>query len=91
MRYTKLHSQTVKSIPKPHGLKWDLVEYETFPPFLTLRFYESQWARFTEGQRYDCLIYLKEVKRVLEGFGHRVALDPVIDITEVPKGGFKSR
>lgn len=89
MKYTLNQSKTIKSIPKPHGLKWDLVEYDSFPPFLSLRFYESQWARLTEGQRYDCIIYLKEVKRVLEGFGHNVTLDPVIDITETPYGGFK--
>jgi hypothetical protein len=89
MKYTKRQSQTVKAIPKPHGLKWDLVEYDSFPPFLALRFYESQWAMLTEGQRYDCVIYLIQIKKVLENFGHRVTLDPVIDITEVPKGGFK--
>lgn len=89
MPYTKRQSQIVKSIPKPHGLKWDLVEYDSFPPFLALRFYESQWADLTEGQRYDCVLYLIQIKKVLEGFGHRVTLDPVIDITEVPKGGFR--
>jgi hypothetical protein len=89
MRYTRKQSQIIKAIPKPHSLKWDMIEYDSFPPFLALRFYESQWAELTEGQRYDCLMYLNEIKRILEGFGHRVTLDPVIDQTETPYGGFK--
>jgi hypothetical protein len=90
MTYTKSQGKIIKSIPKPHNLRWDLVEYDSFPPFLALRFYESQWAEMTEGQRYDCIKYLETIKITLERFGHRVTLDPVIDITKVPKGGFKS-
>jgi len=87
--YTENMKKAVRSVPVPSDFMMDVVEYPTRPPFLALRFYESQWAQYNDLERLRCIAYLNTIKKVLQSFGCMVALDPVIDVTKIPYGGFK--
>ena len=80
MIYTKEMQNVVKSIRPPHEFVIDIVEYDMKGhQFIGLRFYESQWEYYNENERLNCILYLDKVKRILERFGVRVTLEPVID------------
>jgi hypothetical protein len=71
----------VHSIAVPvEGFKWQLVNYDSF---LTIEFYYSQWKTYTEAEQQRLLNYLDKVKRTLEAYGNRVALDPIMDVKNV--------
>ena len=83
MLYTPKVRAAVRSIPSPHQFEMEVFEYSNFDPkFIGLRFKESQWAYYTEAERYDCLMYLEKVREVLTGFGIASTLEPYIDTGE---------
>lgn len=80
MIYTREMQNVVKSIRPPHEFVVDIVEYDLKGhQFISLRFYESQWEYYNENERLNCVLYLDKIKRILERFGVRVTLEPVID------------
>jgi hypothetical protein len=80
MIYTPHIRSSVNSIKPPHEFVIDIVEYDMKGhQFIGIRFYESQWEYYNEKERLDCIIYLSKVKSIIESFGIRVTLDPVID------------
>lgn len=80
MIYTRKMQEAVRSIKAPHEFIIDIFEYELKGHgFLAIRFYESQWEYYNENERLNCILYLSKVKSILEGFGVRVTLEPVID------------
>lgn len=80
MIYTPQMKSAVKSIKAPHEFIIDIVEYDMKGhQFIGIRFYESQWEYYNEKERLDCILYLDKVKSIIEGFGVRATLDPVID------------
>jgi hypothetical protein len=93
MIYTPQVRAAIKSIPVPHEFIVDFIEYDIDPkhPFIGLRFYESQWAWFSEKERLNCLSYLESVKKVLTGFGINATLEPTIDSGETLPDKFKSQ
>lgn len=80
MIYTPEIKKAVRSIRAPHEFIIDIVEYDLKGhEFLGIRFYESQWEYYNEKERLACILYLDRVKSMIESFGVRVTLDPVID------------
>lgn len=80
MIYNPKIKSAVRSIPAPHEFVIDIIEYDLKGhEFLGIRFYESQWEYYNEHERLACILYLDRVKSVIESFGVRVTLDPVID------------
>lgn len=77
--YTPKLKAAVHSIPVPHDLVMDVVEYPFNPPYLALRFYESHWRHMSERHRRDCAVYLDTIKRIIEAHGIMCTLDPVYD------------
>jgi len=74
--------RAVRELKVPHDFILDIVEYDMKPPFISLRFYESQWAYFSESERLRCISYMEKVKKILTGFGVPVTLEPIIDTGE---------
>lgn len=81
MIYTPKMKSEVRSIKAPHEFIVDIIEYDFdgHDAFIGLRFYESQWEYYNESERLACILYLNKVKSIIESFGVRVTLDPVID------------
>jgi hypothetical protein len=77
--YTPKLRSALSSIRPPHDLEIDIVEYDMYPPFLGLRFYESQWLHLSESERLRCIEYLKDIKTIIEAFGVKATIDPVYD------------
>jgi hypothetical protein len=80
MIYTPKMKQAVHAIPVPSDFVMDVVEYDMYPPYIGLRFYESHWRHFNDVERLRCIEYLQRVKRVIESHGVPVTLDPVYDV-----------
>jgi hypothetical protein len=80
MIYTPKIKSEVKEIPVPHDFVMDIVEYDFYPPYIALRFYESHWRHLSEKERLRCALYLDKVKKIIEGHGINVTLDPVYDV-----------
>jgi hypothetical protein len=91
MIYTPTIKRAVKSIPVPHDFIVDFIEYDIDPkhPFMSLRFYESQWQWFSEKERLDCLAYLGKVRKILTSFGINVTLEPTINSGDTLPDKFK--
>lgn len=83
MIYTPKMKQQVHAIPVPADFVMDVVEYDMYPPYIGLRFYESHWRHMNDTERLKCILYLQKVKKVIESNGIPVTLDPVYD---VPRG-----
>lgn len=80
MIYTHQMRDAIKSLKAPHELIVDIVEYDLKGhEFIALRFYESQWEYYNESERLRCIMYIDKIKKIIEGFGVRVTLEPVID------------
>lgn len=80
MIYNRQMQDAVKSIRPPHEFVVDIIEYDMKGhQFIGLRFYESQWEYYNENERLNCILYLDKIKRIIERFGVRVTLEPVID------------
>jgi hypothetical protein len=80
MVYTAQMKREVREIPVPHDFVMDIVEYDFYPPYIALRFYESHWRHLSEKQRVKCALYMDKVKKTIEAYGVSVTLDPVYDI-----------
>lgn len=80
MIYNSKIKAAIRSIPAPHEFVIDIIEYDLKGhEFLGIRFYESQWEYYNERERLACILYLDKVKSMIESFGVRATLDPVID------------
>lgn len=80
MIYNQRIKSAVHAIKPPHEFVIDIIEYDMQDhQFLGIRFYESQWEYYNEKERLDCILYLDKVKSIIESFGVRATLDPVID------------
>lgn len=77
--YTDVMRMQVHTIKVPHDFAMEVVEYSFYPPYIGLRFYESQWADYTDLERLHCLEYMVKVKQIIEGNGVPVTVDPVYD------------
>ena len=81
MRYDAEARRMFHSIKAPiQGFRLDVVEFDTF---ILLRFYYSQWTKYTKLEQARLLGYLDRVQRKLSGYGLSVALDPVMDVKNV--------
>jgi len=78
--YTPQIKAAVHNIKVPHDFVMDVVEYDMYPPYIGLRFYESHWRHFSEKERLGCVMYLSKIKKTIESFGISVTLDPVYDV-----------
>lgn len=80
MIYNPKIKKEVHSIKVPHNFVMDVVEYDMYPPYIGLRFYESHWRHMSDKERLDCILYLQRVKTAIESHGIPVTLDPVYDV-----------
>lgn len=80
MIYTPKIKQEVHTIPVPSDFVMDVVEYDMYPPYIGLRFYESHWRHMNDAERLKCILYLQRVKKIIESHGIQVTLDPVYDV-----------
>jgi hypothetical protein len=80
MAYTAQMRREIRAIPVPHDFVMDIVEYDFYPPYIALRFYESHWRHLSEKQRIKCALYMDKVKKIIEAYGVSVTLDPVYDV-----------
>jgi hypothetical protein len=78
--YTPEIRRAVQSVKVPVDFVMDVVEYDFYPPYLALRFYESHWSHLSENERIKCVGYLQKIKTIIESFGVSVTLDPVYDM-----------
>lgn len=82
MLYTPQIKEAVDKIRVPKDFVVDIVEYNLYPAFIALRFYESQWVAFSEPERLVCARYLSTIKNIMESFGVLVTLEPVSDVMQ---------
>jgi hypothetical protein len=80
MIYTPKMKKEVHSVPVPVDFVMDIVEYEMYPPYIGLRFYESHWRHLNDNERLKCIWYMQRVKNIIESHGVSVTLDPVYDV-----------
>jgi hypothetical protein len=80
MIYTPKMKKEVHSIPVPVDFVMDIIEYEMYPPYIGLRFYESHWKHLNDNERLKCILYMQRVKKIIESHGVSVTLDPVYDV-----------
>jgi hypothetical protein len=78
--YTPQIRAAVKSIPAPMDFALDIVEYDFVPPYIGLRFYESQWRHMSESERLKCTVYIQLIKKIIESHGIQTTIDPVYDL-----------
>lgn len=76
MIYTPDVAAAIKSIPMPVEMTVDIVDYGHY---LGIRFYESEWAHISEGERLKMAMYFEAVKKMLQRGGVASTLDPVYD------------
>lgn len=79
MIYTQKMRSAIAQLKAPHDFRVDIVEYDMNPKFIGLRFYEHQWAHYTDNERLRCLKYLGNIKNIIESHGVPVTLEPIID------------
>ena len=80
MIYTPKIKEQVRSVKVPADFMMDVVEYDFYPPYIGLRFYESHWRHLSDLERLRCIDYLSKVKNIIEAYGINVTLDPVYDL-----------
>jgi hypothetical protein len=80
MIYTPKIKEQVRSVRVPADFMMDVVEYDFYPPYIGLRFYESHWRHLSDLERLRCIDYLSKVKNIIEAYGINVTLDPVYDV-----------
>jgi hypothetical protein len=80
MIYTPKIKEQVRSVKVPADFMMDVVEYDFYPPYIGLRFYESHWRHLSDLERLRCIDYLSKVKNIIEAYGINVTLDPVYDV-----------
>ena len=80
MIYTPKIKEQIRSLKVPSDFIMDIVEYDFYPPYIGLRFYESHWRHLSDLERLRCIDYLSKVKNIIEAYGINVTLDPVYDV-----------
>jgi len=80
MIYTPKMKSEVRSVSVPADFVMDIVEYNFYPPYIALRFYESHWKHMSDSERIKCIGYMNKVKKIIERNGVKVTLDPVYDV-----------
>lgn len=85
--YTPQMKRAIKELKVPADFVMDIVEYDFYPPYIGLRFYESHWRHMSEKEKISCVLYMQKVKKIIESNGVPVTLDPVYDVP----GGQKLR
>ena len=78
--YTSQMKREIKNLKVPSDFVMDIVEYDFYPPYIGLRFYESHWRHMSEKERIRCVLYMQKVKKIIESHGVPVTLDPVYDV-----------
>ena len=78
--YTPQMKREIKALKVPADFVMDIVEYDFYPPYIGLRFYESHWRHMSEKERIRCVLYMQKVKKIIESHGVPVTLDPVYDV-----------
>lgn len=78
--YTPQMKREIKNLKVPSDFVMDIVEYDFYPPYIGLRFYESHWRHMSEKERVRCVLYMQKVKKIIESHGVSVTLDPVYDV-----------
>jgi len=79
--YTPKMRAALQTIKPPHDLTVEVIEYSDMnPPFLGLRFYESEWRYLSESERLRCIEYLQDMRRIILAFGINSTIDPVYDV-----------
>lgn len=86
MLYTPKMREEVGRHRPPIDFMIDIVEYDLNPKFIGIRFYESQWKRYSDSERLKCILYLDTVKSIIESHGVRVTLEPISDILDEKVG-----
>lgn len=79
MIYTPKIKEQIRSLKVPSDFVMDVVEYDFYPPYIGLRFYESHWRHLSDLERLRCIEYLMKVKKIIESYGINVTIDPVYD------------
>jgi len=70
-KYNKDIARAIRQIPKPYGIRTDMVEH---PDFLEIRIYENEIMTFEENQRVVIMDYLLKVRDVVQLSGVRCEL-----------------
>ena len=93
MIYTRNMQKAIRSVSIPHEFMIDIMEYDLDPknPFISIRFYESQWEYYNDSERYDCAIYLGKIQKILTSYGIKVTLEPCIDTGNTVPDKFKTK
>lgn len=81
--YTPAIRAEVHAVRVPLDFVMDVVEYPFHPPFVGLRFYETQWKSYNDAERLKCINYLQRIKNIIEQNGVLVTLEPVSDGIEL--------
>lgn len=84
MIYTPEVSAAIRSVKMPVEMTVDIVDFGTY---LGIRFYESQWAHLSEGERIKMAMYFQAIKKMLKNANIESTLDPVYDTPGVQKIG----
>jgi hypothetical protein len=80
MIYTPKMKADIHALKVPHDFQVDLIEYDMYPPFIGLRFYESHWRHLNDLERLHCIEYMQKIKDILLAYGVNSTLDPVYDV-----------
>lgn len=78
--YTNKMKSAIRNLKNPHDLTVDIVEYDFHPPYIGIRFYESEWRYLSESERLRSIGYLNKIKSIVEAHGVNATLDPVYDV-----------
>lgn len=79
--YTPYMRMAVQGLENEAGLNVEILEYGDSPSnaFLSLRFYASQWRKYTDKERAIATDYLVGLRNLLTDMGALVTLEPVED------------
>lgn len=84
MIYTPEVSAAIRSVKMPVEMTVDIVD---FGSYIGIRFYESEWAHLSEGERLKMAMYFQAIKKMLKNANIESTLDPVYDTPGVQKLG----
>jgi hypothetical protein len=81
MIYTDDMRLAVAAIPVPDTkIRVEILDFgDQTPPFIAIRFYESDWAKLTEREKWQYGVYMKTLQQVIKDRGANCTLDPVYD------------
>jgi hypothetical protein len=81
MMYTEDMRLAVAALPVPDAkIRVEILDFsDQNPPFLAIRFYESDWAKLSEREKWQYGMYFKTMQQVIQDRGANCTLDPVYD------------